>query len=152
MMPNIHFWSHLGQFFLEWERNVTDKIVDKIKTRILSNFFFKNVCCFWDNLEKYGEPSKPPMTVRRLSIACWIPKATNTYSEYVKLTDFPLQQWLHERASVLGLYLNFLPFSVCWCFTTECGRFDPSTQQIHLIYLSLQLHWKKKCSYELLSG
>jgi len=39
----------------------------------------------------------------------WIPKTTNTHSECVKLTDFPLQQWLHERASMLS-YTNILPF------------------------------------------
>ena len=33
--------------------------------------------------------------------ACWIPKATSTHSEYEIPTVFPLQQWLHERASVL---------------------------------------------------
>jgi len=33
--------------------------------------------------------------------ACWIPKATNTLSEYVIFIAFPLQQWLHERASML---------------------------------------------------
>jgi hypothetical protein len=26
---------------------------------------------------------------------------TNTHTEYVILIDFPLQQWLHERASML---------------------------------------------------
>ena len=36
-----------------------------------------------------------------MRIARGIPKATNTYSEYVRLIAFPLQQWLHERASVL---------------------------------------------------
>jgi len=30
-----------------------------------------------------------------------ITKATNTYSEYVILIAFPLQQWLYERVSVL---------------------------------------------------
>ena len=34
-------------------------------------------------------------------IACWITEATNTYSEYVILTVFPVRQWLHERASML---------------------------------------------------
>jgi hypothetical protein len=29
------------------------------------------------------------------------PKAINTHSEYVILTAFPLQQWLHKRASML---------------------------------------------------
>jgi hypothetical protein len=41
------------------------------------------------------------MTIRRMRIACWIPKFTNTLSEYVILIVFPLQQWLHVRASVL---------------------------------------------------
>jgi hypothetical protein len=41
------------------------------------------------------------MTVWRMRIACWMPEATNTHSEYVILISFPLQQWLHERASML---------------------------------------------------
>jgi hypothetical protein len=41
------------------------------------------------------------MTVRRLRIACWIPKAINTHSQYVVLFADPLEQWLRERASVL---------------------------------------------------
>jgi hypothetical protein len=41
------------------------------------------------------------MTIRRMHVAGWIPKATNTQSEYLILTAFPLQQWLHKRASLL---------------------------------------------------
>ena len=41
------------------------------------------------------------MTIWYLSIARWITKGTNTHSEYVILTAFPLQQWLHEHASML---------------------------------------------------
>jgi len=37
----------------------------------------------------------------RMSIECWIPKATNTHSEYAILTAFPLQQLLHQNASML---------------------------------------------------
>ena len=37
-----------------------------------------------------------------MRVACWIITATNTHSGYVVLTAFPLQQWLYERASVLG--------------------------------------------------
>ena len=36
-----------------------------------------------------------------MRIVCWIPKATNSYSEYVILIAFPLQQWYQERLSVL---------------------------------------------------
>jgi len=41
------------------------------------------------------------MTIRRMRIVCWIPKATNTHTGCVTLVDCPLQQWLHERASLL---------------------------------------------------
>jgi hypothetical protein len=46
------------------------------------------------------EPGRPQMTIWRMRIAYWIPQATNTHSEYVTLSAFPLQQWLHERASM----------------------------------------------------
>jgi hypothetical protein len=36
-----------------------------------------------------------------MHIACEIPKAKNTYSEYVIFIAFPLQQWFHERSSIL---------------------------------------------------
>jgi hypothetical protein len=41
------------------------------------------------------------MTIWCMRIACWIPKATNTHSQYVILIAFPLRHWLHERASML---------------------------------------------------
>jgi len=41
------------------------------------------------------------MTIWYMCIACWIPKVTNTHSEYVILIDFPLQQQVHEHASML---------------------------------------------------
>ena len=47
----------------------------------------------------------PQMTIWRMSIACWIPKATHTQTQTqthrMQLTAFALQQWLYERASVL---------------------------------------------------
>ena len=45
-------------------------------------------------------PERPQM-LRRMRFACWITKATNTYSEYVILIAFLRQQLLRERASVL---------------------------------------------------
>jgi len=46
------------------------------------------------------EPEKP-LTIWRMRFACWVPKATNTPSEYVIFIAFPLQKLSHERASVL---------------------------------------------------
>jgi len=55
------------------------------------------------------------MTIWRMRIACWIIKATNTYSEYVILIAFPLQQWLHARALILRYtYIDCLvQFTAC---------------------------------------
>jgi hypothetical protein len=47
------------------------------------------------------------MTIRRMRIACRTPKATNTHTGCVILIAFPLQQRLHERASMLrGTHIN----------------------------------------------
>jgi hypothetical protein len=57
---------------------------------------------------------RPQITVRSMRIACYIPKATNTHSEYVTLIDFLSQHWFHESASMLRymhiacLVYNFL--------------------------------------------
>jgi len=52
---NIHIWSYLAQFFLEWEVFQT-KVVEKIKTHILRSvtFSFLKSCHVWDNVEKYS--------------------------------------------------------------------------------------------------
>jgi len=39
MKTNIHFWSYLAQFFLEWEMFQT-KVVEKIKTHVLCSVTF----------------------------------------------------------------------------------------------------------------
>ena len=52
----------------------------------------------WKNIV---EPGRPRMKVWLMRIACWIPEATNTHSEYVMSTAFPLRQWLHDRESML---------------------------------------------------
>ena len=47
-----------------------------------------------------AEPEWSQMTIWCMRIACWIPRAAKTHSEYVMLIYFPLQQVLHERASM----------------------------------------------------
>ena len=47
------------------------------------------------------ESNRPQMTIWRIRIACWVTVITQRHSEYGILTAFPLQQWLHELASVL---------------------------------------------------
>jgi hypothetical protein len=58
--------------------------------------FFRKSCLLLDEV-----PERPQMKIWRMRISRWVPKATNTHSEYVIFIAFPLQQWLHECASVL---------------------------------------------------
>ena len=41
------------------------------------------------------------MTIWRMRVSCWLPRATNTHTGCVILIAFPLQQWLHEVVSML---------------------------------------------------
>ena len=68
---------------------------------VFSNFFFDNLAVYekmWGNTVERG---RPQMTIWLMRIACWIPKATNTHTGCVILIAFPLQQLLHEFASLL---------------------------------------------------
>ena len=47
------------------------------------------------------ELDRPQMKICCMSIACWIPKATGTHSEYVIISANSLQQWLQEPAPML---------------------------------------------------
>ena len=57
------------------------------------------------------------MTIWRMRIAFWIPKAKNTHSGCVILTAFPLQQWLYERA--LMLRYNYIACLVTFMYGTH---------------------------------
>jgi len=56
-----------------------------------------------DYVEKCGRARQATddNVLRCMRIACWITKGKNTHPEYVISIAFPLQQWLHERTSVL---------------------------------------------------
>ena len=75
----------------------------------------------WENSVERG---KLEMLISRMCVACCKPKATNTHSEYVTLTAFPLQQWLYERPLMLcyayivclaNVQINgkYWPFKLC---------------------------------------
>jgi hypothetical protein len=68
------------------------KVVKKLKTHfIFNNFLFsENRAVYeiiWKNVVERG---RQQMTVRRMRMACWIPKATNTKADCVTLIAFPL--------------------------------------------------------------
>jgi hypothetical protein len=69
-------------------------------------------------------------TTRRMRFACWIPKATNTHSEYIIRIALSLQQWLHERATVL--HYTYIASMVYWEDALEVSRiFRSSATKVH---------------------
>ena len=60
--------------------------------------------------------SDSPQTMNligRVRFECWIANSTDTHSECVILIDFPLQQWLRERVSMLDYtYIACLVFAL----------------------------------------
>ena len=96
-------------------RNVSGKIIERIKTHILCSvtFFPPKIVPFWDNVQKYCRSGRPQITIWRMRIACWIPKATNTHLKCVIHVAFQLQQYLHEHTSRLRHnYIFFLLFLI----------------------------------------
>jgi hypothetical protein len=65
--------------------------------------FLQKSCCLGDNEEKYGTAGQATDVniIRRRRIACWLPKVTNTQSEYAIFIVVALQQRLHKHVPAL---------------------------------------------------
>jgi len=64
-------------------------------------FFFENRAVYEIMWKKYCRAGQSEMTIWYTRIACAVSKATSAHSQYVILIAFSLQEWLHERASML---------------------------------------------------
>jgi len=84
-------------------RNVSDKsCTENQNTHFLfNNSSFENRAFIRKFEKKKCTVGRPQMTTWRTHIACWIPKATDIFSEYVIRTPFLQQQWLNEGATIL---------------------------------------------------
>ena len=92
LKTDIHFWSYLAQVFLEW-KIFQIKIVEEIKTDNLCEitFFFENRGIYETMWENMIEPGRPQEKIWLIHIACCIPKAKNTSSDYEVIAVFPWQ-------------------------------------------------------------
>ena len=103
-------------------RNVSDKSFRENQNThfVFSDFFLlENRSLYeimWKNLV---ELDRPQMTIWRMRVVCWIPKATNTHSEYVMLIVFPLQRRLHECTLMLCY-----TYIACLVITTHARKLD----------------------------
>jgi hypothetical protein len=66
-----------------------------------NNFILQSRAVYQIKWKNIVEPDIPQTTIWCIGIACWIPKATNSHSDFVVLIAFQLQQWLHESFSLL---------------------------------------------------
>jgi len=76
-----------SQFMMHGQKNIKSSVI-------------RSVCEICGKYGKAGQDTDDNV-IRRTSIACWITRVTVTHSEYVTLTAFPQQRWLHERASIV---------------------------------------------------
>ena len=68
---------------------------------VINKLFFETraVCeIVWKSSVERG---RPLMTIWRMRIACWVPKATKAHTACVMIIAFTLQQWMYEGASIL---------------------------------------------------
>jgi len=78
-------------------------------------------------LKNIVELGRPQMTLYGMVyIACWVPKATVTLSEYVIITAFPMEHWLHKHALML-LYM-YIACLVCFLQSADLQFFDTLQQ------------------------
>jgi hypothetical protein len=76
-------------------------------------------------MEKYGttrDHGYPYKTTQ--GFECWITEAKNTYTEYVLLIAFPLQQCLHGRASMLHCTYTACLVGCYAVYTGQQQRFE----------------------------
>jgi len=138
MQTDIHFWSHLAQFLLV--RNAVYKSCTENQNThfVFSDFFFENrtVCeIMWENMVERG---RPQMAIWRMRAACWIPKATNTHSEYVILTDFSTSTMVtRTRLSVtscIHCVSRLLCYHSFYC-TWYIGKYTREILHITVVYM-----------------
>jgi hypothetical protein len=107
---------NLVELFLEWGMFQKSRRKNQNTHFVIKNFFFQKSFRLWDNAETYGRTVQAidDNIIWCMHCACWLPKATDTHSEYVILITYPWQQWLHEGASVLlYTYIACLIFTAC---------------------------------------
>jgi hypothetical protein len=94
-------------------RNVSDQVVEEIKTQILCSFLLRKWCRFWDNVGKYSTAKQTTdgIIIRLMRCFHWINKARKrqtllTFSNCVYSTE----KQLCERVSVVQYNQKFILF------------------------------------------
>jgi hypothetical protein len=91
-------------------RTISDKIytVNQNTHFVFSNFYSENRVVYenmWKNTAEWGSTQ---MAIWRMRVTCWIPKVTNTHSQYVILIAFCSTIIAARTLLNITLYLLFL--------------------------------------------
>jgi hypothetical protein len=90
-------------------RNVSDKSCRQNQNThfTFNNVFFKRNRAIYEIMYKNTvELSRPQMKTQCMHIACWIPKATNTHSEYVNTSCIAIATMVAHTPLSVTLYVH----------------------------------------------
>jgi len=85
-------------------------------------------------LKKYSQPERLQMKKWRTCFAWWIPKATNTHSEYVVFIAFPMGQWFHKCITMLRLRNNSFLVTFQYNFLGTLSVIKLKVQRVKLFF------------------
>jgi hypothetical protein len=108
MKTNTRLLSNLAHFFLEVEMFQTEIVEKSNHTFYVQYLSFKNSVVYeimWNNIVKRD---RSQMTIWSIHIASWIPKDTDTHSEYVILIGFSTVTMVTKTRLIVTLYVHFL--------------------------------------------
>ena len=95
--------------------NLSDKSCrENQNTHFMFHISFFNHAVYEIMCKNIVEPGRLQMTVWCMHIACWLPNATNAHLDYVILTAFAWQQWLHKHASMLRYIYSACLIEICF--------------------------------------
>jgi hypothetical protein len=90
------------------------EVMEKIITHVMIFFLFKSYC-----FSTAGQATDDSI-IRRMRIACWVPKTTNILSEYVILFFFTVTMVSRMCLSVMVYYVGCLFFYMA---TSGCTKY-----------------------------
>jgi hypothetical protein len=93
------------------------------------------------------EPDRPQFTIWHMRIVCWMPKATNTHSEYVTVITFTTKNSCTKTPQ--WYVIHTLPV---FCILISCLSYPEQTIQIKDKEIQLWVVTLSKPSFRILDG
>jgi hypothetical protein len=124
----------ISRWIIIWKRNVAGKRCRGNQNTFYFQFLFfpQKSCCWWDNVEQCGKArlATDGDIIRRMRVACWITKATETHTHIYKHTHTHTQSYTYcfSTATIvtrtrqdLNAYIRCLSFFFS-CVNSACSN------------------------------